>query len=51
MSDISRRFRPEIDAILRELDFRIEQTDQAVDPEEFREQVLSWLLPGLEFKL
>ena len=51
MSDISKRFQPEIDEVLRELDFKIERTDHAVDPAEFREQVLSWLLPGLEFKL
>lgn len=47
MSDISRRFRPEIDSILRELDFRIERTDHAVDPAEFQSAVLSWLLPQI----
>ena len=48
MSDISRRFQPEIDAILKELDFKIERTDYAVAPDEFRRSVLSWLLPQLE---
>lgn len=47
MSDISRRFRREIDDILKELDFKIERTDHAVDPEEFRKNVLSWLLPQI----
>jgi len=47
MSDISRRFQPEIDSILRELDFRIERTDHAVDPAEFQNAVLSWLLPQI----
>ena len=50
MSDIALRFRPEIEAVLKELDFRIERTDHAVDPKEFQDQVLSWLIPGLKDK-
>lgn len=51
MSDISVRFKTEIDAILDELDFKIECTEHAVDPAEFREQVLSWLVPHLRDRL
>ena len=50
MSDIALRFRTEIKAVLKELDFRIERTDHAVDPKEFQDQVLSWLIPGLKDK-
>ena len=51
MSDISVRFKSEIDAVLDELDFKIECTEHAVDPAEFREQVLSWLVPHLHDRL
>ena len=51
MSDISVRFKSEIDAVLDELDFKIECTEHAVDPAEFREQVLSWLVPHLRDRL
>ncbi len=47
MSDISARFRPEIDKVLRELDFQITRDDYAINPEEFRKNVLSWLQPQL----
>ena len=47
MSDISVRFRPEIDKVLRELDFQITRDDYAINPEEFRKNVLSWLQPQL----
>ena len=51
MSDISVRFKSEIDAVLDELDFKIECTEHAVDPAEFRDQVLSWLVPHLRDRL
>lgn len=48
MSDISQRFKPEIDSVLRELEFEIECSEHAVDKTEFQQQVLSWLLPALD---
>ena len=48
MSDISIRFKSEIDAVLKELGFVIHRTDYAIDPEEFRRNILSWLLPELD---
>ncbi len=48
MSDISQRFRPEIDKVLRELDFVVDRIDHAVPVDVFREKILSWLEPELK---